>query len=272
MIKAGLKLRAQDPRDYDFLKSFGATHYDTNTLPSRYIADAGLTMQDQNADGFPEGCTGYAQTDLCTDEDLTIYNAGEFYQSTPPGGFGGRAVRDSLKLLTTRGPKDMDLKLGPARTAYYSINATGILDWMDSLRVALWITQQEKRSASIAIPWLREFEGIGASGLLPDDPIFIWSGTPGHNAKCAGWTDIKTDGTYIRNGELFLAIKSWQGTGYGDKGWCYMSRVLANAIFNMTYTEAFTVTKMTGSVQTVDMSVVDRLVAFIQDLLAKLHS
>lgn len=272
MIKSGLNLRAQDSQDYDFHKSFGSTHYDTNTLPSRYMADAGLTMPDQNGDGFPEGCTGYTQTDLCTDEDLTVYNAGEFYQATSPGGFGGRAIRDSLKLLITRGPKDRDFKLGPKRTAYYSINATGILDWMDAIRVALWITQQEKRSASIAIPWLREFGYVGRDGILPNDPIFTWSGTSGHNAKCAGWTDIKTDGTYIRNGEFFLAIKSWQGKNVGDNGWVYMSRVLANAIFNMTYTEAFTVTKMIGSVQTVDMSVVDKLVAFIQDLLAKLHS
>lgn len=271
MTLDALRLRFQDHRDFDLLKSSGATDFDTNGLPSRYMVDAGLTMPDQDADGYPEGCTGYAQTDLCTDEDLAIYDAGEFYLATPPGTSGtGRAVRDSLKLLTARGPKDRYGNLGPRRTAYYSINATEILDWMDAIRVALWITQQEKRSASIAIPWFPAFEGIGSDGILPADPIFTWNGVPGHNAKIGGWTDVKTDGTYIRNGEFFLAVKSWQGISYGDKGWCYMSRVLANAIFNMRYTEAFTVTKMNGATQTVDIDVVDRLVSFLQNLLAKL--
>lgn len=267
----GLLKRFQDHRDLDFHKSFGTTAYDTNQLPSRYSADAGMTMPNQDADGFPEGCTGYAQTDLCTDEDLSIYDPGEFFLSTPPGGMNsGRAIRDSLNLLVNRGPKDKLGNLGPKRTKYYSINATGILDWLDAIRVALYVTSQEHRSASIAVPWFPEFENINSNGLLPDDPTFTWNNTPGHNAKCAGWTDVKTDGTYIRNGEFFLAIKSWQGIGYGDKGWCYMSRVLANAIFNMNYTEVFTATKLTpANLQTVDINIVDTIVSFIQNLLVK---
>lgn len=272
MIKPGIKLRYQDSRDRDLLKTFGAVNFPVETLPNRYSADAGLTMPDQNADGYPNGCTGYAQADLCTDEDATIYDSGEFYLSTPPGGSStGRAMRDSLKLLTTRGPKTKDGKQGDKRTAYYSINATGILDWMDAIRVGLFIVRQERRSASVAIPWFPEFEVMNSGGILREDPIFDWSRASGHDAKIAGWTDVKTDGTYIRNGELFLMVKSWQGIQYGDKGWCYMSRVLANAVFNMTYTEAFTVTKMSGVAQTVDMDAVDRVVSFIQSLLIKLH-
>lgn len=272
MIGKGLKLRLQDHRDLDFHKSFGSTAYDTNSLPTRYSADAGLVMPDQNADGFPEGCTGYAQTDLCTDEDLTIYDQGEFYLATPPGGMSaGRAIRDSLNLLVKRGPKTKGGILGPKRTRYFSINATGILDWFDAIRVALFITSQEKRAASIAVPWFPEYENISTDGILPDNIVLNWSRATGHNAVASGWTDVKTDGTYIRNGEMFLAIKSHQGINYGDKGWCYQSRVSANVVFNMDYTEAFTVTKLTpASLQTVDMNIVDRVVSYIQFLLVKL--
>lgn len=271
-MKNGITIRRQDHRDLDFHKSFGTTGFDTTTLPDKYLADAGLTMPDQDADGFPEGCTGYAQTDICTDEDLTVYAAPEFYLATPPGGMtAGRAIRDSLNLLVSRGPRDQKGNLGPKRTKYYSINATGILDWFDAIRVALYITSQEHRSASVAVPWFPEFETIGQDAILAEDIVLDWSRASGHNAKDAGWTNTKTDGTYIRGGELFLAIKSWQGVNYGDKGWCYMSRVLANAVFSMDYTEAFTVTKMVPqSFQTVDIGIVDTIVSFVQNLLIKL--
>jgi hypothetical protein len=259
----GLLLEPTDHRDYDFHKTFGSTFYDTNTLPNHYTADAGLTTPDQNADGFPMGCTGYTQTDLCTDQDGAVYDAGEFYLSTPPGGLDGRFIRASLKLLTNRGPRTKDGTAGAPRDAFYNIRATGILDWFDAIRVALWITQHEKRSASIAIPW---FWGGEPPMVLTEPAAYDWKLAGGHNAKISGWTDIKTNGGLINGGELFLIVKWWGGKR-GDNGYVYMSRTIANNIFSMNYTEAFTVSKKADGVQTVDMGIIERLVGFIRSLL-----
>lgn len=263
-MKSGYKPVFTDKRDYDLLKTFGAVGFDTTDLPDVYDADAGLTMPDQNGNGYPFGCTGYAQTDLCTDEDGVVYDAGELFLSTPPyTPFQGRDIRSSLDLIVKRGPKGTNGLLGPKREAYYNIRASGFLDWFDAIRVALYITRSEKRSASIGVPWFKEFESIGKDGLLPEVVNYTWNGTPGHNAKISGWKLI--------GGNMYLRVKSWQGTQYGDSGWCYMSRPLANAIFNMYYTEAFTVTKIPiGEIHTVDLTAVESVVSFIKNLLNKL--
>lgn len=262
-IKGGLKLRFTDHRDLDFHKTFGTTTFNPQELPDKYYADAGLTMPDQNRDGYPMGCTGYAQTDLCTDQDEIVYDAGELYENTPPYDRGGRELRKSLKVLVDRGPRDKQGNLGEKRTAFYNIRASGILDWFDAIRVALWITQDEKRSASIGIPWFPEFHSPDDDGILPEPTQFSWARAEGHDAKVAGWKTI--------DGVPYLYVKSWQGPGYGRGGWCYMSRELANKIFDMYYTEAFTVTKKQGVKQTIDMPAVERLVSYIQLLLRRLH-
>lgn len=268
-MKQGLNPIKKDRRDYDFHKTFGSTTFNTGTLPTTYLADAGLTMFDQNREGFPEGCTGYAQTDLCTDEDRMIYDAGEFYLATPPGGAGaGRDIRDSLKLLISRGPHFKDGSLGTKRTGYFNVNASSPLDWFDAIRVALWITQDEHRAISVGIPWFIDFETNVQNGLLPIPVNFSWSQASGHNAVIAGWTPRDSTGNWIRNGEVFLMVKSWQGPNYGDKGWAYLSRPLANAIFAMPYTGAYTVSKIIpGTVQTINWSIIDTLIAFIRSLI-----
>lgn len=267
-MKSGLVLQHTDHRDYDFHKTFGSSNFDTKTLPNTFNIDAGLTMPNQNTDGFPMGCTGYAQTDLCTNEDGIIYDAGELYLATPPNDrTSGRDLRSSLNVLVNRGPKQKDGTLGAKRTAYYNVRAQGILDWFEAIRVALWITQDEKRGSSVAVPWFPEFEQIGSDGILPTVVSYDWNKASGHDAVISGWTDTDTKGNLIRNGEVFLKVKSWQGKQYGDNGWCYMCQPLTDAIFNMKYTEAFTVTKMAGNVQKIDMTVIERLVSFILNLL-----
>lgn len=265
-MKYGYKKVFTDRRDADFHKSFGSTNFDTKTLPLNYSADAGLTMPDQNADGYPYGCTGYTSADLCTDEDGVIYDPADTYLNTPPGGTtDGRALRDSLKVLTTRGPRTKSGQFGTKRSYYYNIRSTGyLLDWFDAIRVALYITQSEKRSASIGIPWFPEFESPTIDGRLPENIVFNWNRAGGHNAKIAGWKMI--------GDQPYLIVKSWQGKNYGDQGWCYMSRTLTNTLLNMPYTEVFTVTKMKPTdKQTVDLTVVENVVSFILNLLSNLQ-
>lgn len=282
MIQNGLTKAPTDHRDYDLHKTFGSTSYDTKGLPNTFDVDAGLTMPDQNAEGLPMGCTGYSQADLCNNEDATIYDPADIYLNTPPGGrILGREIRKSMAVLLSRGPRTVTGGQGPKRTAFFNVRATGFLDWYDAIRVAMWVTQDEKRAVSVALPWFPEFEGIitnpdGStslqsmeSGILPIPAKLSWSNASGHNAVISGWTDKNTKGELIRGGEVFLRVKSWQGRTYGDQGWCYMSRALVNALLNMPYTEAMTVTKLpAGSVQRVDLNMVERLVSFMTNLVA----
>lgn len=269
--KDGFKKRFTNRQDYDFHKTFGSAAFNTATLPPRYIADIGLTMPDQNGDGYPVACTGYASCDVCTNEDGVIYDGPEFWKATPPyDPSQGRDVRESMKLLTKRGPKTPEGELGPKRTGYFNVRSTPLLPWFDSVRVALWITRQERRAASIAVPWFPEFQEVDSSGIAPASIIFDWKRASGHNAVVAGWTDVNTKGKPIRNGEVFLAVKSWQGTHYGDNGWVYWPAPLVNAIFEMYYTEVFTVSKFEkGKVQTIDLPAIEWLVAFMRDLVEK---
>ena len=267
-MKGGLIVRATDHRDLDFHKSFGTAGFDTAELPTRYSVDPNLTMPDQNADGFYYGCTGYSQTDLCTDQDFTVYDAGEFYLSTPPGGLEGRSMRASLNLAVKRGPKTKDGLQGEPRTAYYNIRARGILDWFDAVRVALWITQNERRAASIAIPWMWG-TNIPDTGILSSKDEYSWKLGAPHNAVVSGWTDVRRDGKYITNGEVFLEVKWWGGKNSGDNGWAYMPRDVANSVLSLNAAEAFTMTKNDSARLPIDLSVIERLVSYIQLLLRR---
>lgn len=269
-MKQGYKPTYTDRRDLDLLKSFGATQFDTTSLPRTYLVDAGLDMPDQNADGFPYACTGYTSASLCEDEDGVMYDPIDTYVNTPPGDSGGRALRDSVAVLMSRGPRKKDGTFGPKRAKYYNIRTTGFLDWFDAIRVGLYVVKSEKRAASAGIPWFPQFEQIGADGILPTEIIYDWKLASGHNAKLDGWTDTNSKGQPIRTGELFLRVKSWQGKNYGDNGWCYMPRALANALLSMDYTEVLTVTKLQPTTpQTVDLTLIESIVSFIVNLLSQ---
>lgn len=253
----GLQKIRRDHRDFDFHKSFGTVQ---TSLPASFDVDANLWMPDQNAMGLPMGCTGFAQSDLCADEDGVIYDPQDLYLNTPPGGLNGRDIRDSLKTLETRGVREYITSnaLGNKRTAYFNVQSAGAIDMFDAIRLAIFSTQNEHRAVSIGIPWFSEFKYVKSDGILPV-PIFDTSHVNWHNAKVSGWVSI--------GGVLYLKVKSWQGASYGDRGWCYMSRELCNVLFSFNGTGAFTVTKVKPTdIQVVDMNVVAKIVSFIRQL------
>lgn len=264
MIKNGVSKRFTDHRDYDLLKTFGAVGFDLDTLPADFSVDAGLTMPDQVADGYPYGCTGYAQTDLCTNEDKVVYDAGELYRSTPPYDGQGRDMRASLAILTTRGPKTNTGELGPKRTAFYNIYKQGGFDWFDAIKVGLFTVREELRAGSSGMPWFTVFEDATIDGILPTPTRYVWQDASSHNAVISGWKTI--------NGVHYLCLKSWQGVEYGDRGWVYMSREITNNIFDMYFTEIFTVTKRAEAHQTVaeELSLIELFVSYLPLLLQKL--
>lgn len=263
-VRDGYKKRFTDHRDYDFHKTFGTANFDVSQLPENFSVDAGLTMPDQMADGYPMGCAGYEGADLCANQDNVAYDGGELYRATPPFDEGGRDLRAMLSILKTRGPKTPDGKLGEKRTAYFNIRRTDTLDWFDAIRVAIWVNREEKRAAGTGVPWFPEFEDkIGPDGILQAPTQYAWKKANGHAAVDSGWETV--------NGAPYLLVKSWQGRGYGKKGWCLMSREICNSLLNMYFTEAFTVTKRPDKVETVahDLDLIELLVSYLPGLIQK---
>lgn len=228
-------------------------------LPDDLDTDAGLTMPDQNADVRPSACTAYCTTDSATDDSRVTYSKAYNLMKTfeveniSPASNGADA-RIATKIGSSFGflpstleptditngdqtyaatPKNWPLELDKQATihrvpAYSPITASLGYDMFDLVRIAM--CTNGKRSAMLAIQWSPSFELVGIDGVLSESPTDLYWG---HDCKAAGFTTKNSKGELIRNGEVFLRIKSWQGPNYGDKGYVYMSRVLANKLFNV---------------------------------------
>lgn len=260
-MKQGLNPKISDHRDYDFHKSFG-----TAQKPTEYIAfsvDGEFPVLNQNGMGLPWGCTGFAQGYLCSCEDKVQADPAEIYINTPPyNKTSGRNIRDSLNRIKKVGYRKYLTEDPPAnpRTAYYSCRAQGILDWFDAIYVAMLVTKDENRAMSIGVPWFPEFESVGSDGILPMPQDF--------NVSRGTWHNAAIGKVILIGNEPYFGIQSWQGSNYGHNGWCYMNRALANKIFDIYGTEAFTVTKLTPqSIQAINLDVVEWIVNLIRGLL-----
>ena len=161
MIKTGVNPVKKDHRDYSFHRTFGGV---TPTFTDSLNLDAGLTMPDQETDGLGYGCTGYAQSELCVDEDKIVYFPKFTYDQTllmesitpsdPNFEKVGCDVRDSLNSTIVYGLQAVGeigaQALNHRRGAYYNVDLAQGMDWFDSLRNCLVLNQ---RSISIATPW-----------------------------------------------------------------------------------------------------------------------
>lgn len=257
MKKYGLKYKRYDPRDSHFesQKILGALN--PIALPDEYSCDNG-SMPDQVRDmGYTE-CTAYTSTDSAKDHDGIDYSEDYSYmKALLVGGYAPSAQGCDLKSQYKGGcvfgllprslspisakdhgqeyaatpsnwPAMLDQEAAKHRKPAY-LGIGGDRDFFDNARAAMWLAREEKRAIGIGVTWFYEFETIGIDGICPDKPS---QRAGGHAAKIAGWTKHDTRGELIRAGEIFLKIKSWQGPGYGDNGWCYFSRNLANSLMS----------------------------------------
>lgn len=261
------------PTDRSFIRTFGGIK--PIEFPKEFSIDSGLTMPDQISDKLPLGCTAYTQNELCTDQDLIIYDDYEYtYRKTleMEGVFQlniqGCDIRDSMKIICTIGPKtkkegDVDGE-AKARGAYYVVESKDF-DWFDSFRSVILTNFQNNKikcAVSIGTPWFKEWDitGVGSSGIIPQ----IFTGNPmslsWHNWAIKGWKEI--------NGIPYLLAKTWQGKHYGDGGWSYYSRETINAVMKIKYTGAYTVAPRNASnVQTVKLNLLETLLRFCQTTL-----
>lgn len=254
--KTGLAPTKRDSRDkhFGFHRVFGSVS--VADLPSEYDADAGLTIPNQNGDNAYTECTAYAVADIAGNQDHTIYSPDYIYMKTlamlnlPPTtqGVDGRTpfkvactfgllrqedapftcAEKGQEFVANQGnwPISLDEKAKVnLKPGYFPI--TGMGDFFDNVRSAMWIGRDEQRTVGMAIDWKVEFELIGLDGILPENAM---QSAGGHMVDIVGWSMKNTRGEWIRNGEQFLKIKSWQGDQYADKGFCYMSRPLVNKL------------------------------------------
>lgn len=253
----GLKPIKRDKRDYSFHRTFGGIT--PIALPQEFSIDAGLTMPDQVADGLYQGCTAYAQQELCTDQDQVLFNHyREHYERTlllENSTFGqGCDIRDSLKIA-------IDFY---GRGAFYAVESSK-MDWFDSICSVIYtnfIQNKIRCAVSIGTPWFKSWDvtqmnstGIASTVFTGDVNTIPW-----HNWAIKGWKLI--------NNEPYLLAKSWQGRSYGDTGWSYYSRETINAVMKIRYTGAFTVAPPNvTNLQFVKKTMLESLLTYCQNLL-----
>lgn len=263
-MMTGLKFIRKDHRDYSFPRTFGST-----TAFTSCNFDAGFPILNQNTDGLPEGCTGYCQTSICQDEDKKQYLPRFTYDQTlmEEGIMPSNAqfeqvgcnIRDSLASTIVYGLQALGetpaQALNHRRGQYFALEQTQGLDWFDTLRSTLQLNQ---RSISVGTPWYEEFESPQNGIIKP--PVSYLESAPMHNHKICGWKTI--------NGVDYLIDASWQGTEYGDSGFCYFSREIINSLMTQPGTGAFTLTPFTAAnIQNVELTVYEYLLSYLRMIL-----
>lgn len=264
MIYHGLIPRKKDRRDYSYFRTF---HRDVikqpllgsvilSQIPDEFNFDVGLTMPDQNADRLLNGCTGYTQADICTDEDKKIYDPRALYDYTLElMGIGKTDHRFELVPCDIR----TSLKAVCAlykRQGYFDALDSAPFDAFDTLRMVMWT---QERSASIGSPWFREWENT-QHGIVSE--IFIYDGKPEHYS----WHNYKFSGVKKINDVLYLVAKSWQGRGFGDGGLCYFPRSVVNKALSIKGSFAYTLVPKPiepGSIDTVKIGLVASFISLM---------
>lgn len=246
MIKQGTFPTKPSRKDYSH-KSFGAIQV---PFPPEYNTDAGLDMPNQNADGLPNGCTDFAQSELANDlVQQAITTPQQLETATHANASGGIDIRTSLKAAISLG----------WITGFFNVEALDGQDIFDAVRDAQISGGTEKRSVTVGSKWFPEFETVSSTGILP---------IPNFNGINYTWHDWDIKGWKTINDQVYLVGKSWQGSTYGDNGWCYFSRPLFNQLMAINGSVAFTTTKgVLPPISTISLSWLKWLISYARLLL-----
>lgn len=190
----GVQPITKDHRDYSANRTFGVV---TTVFPDSLNFDAGFRFPDQNAEGLPQGCTGYTQSELCQDEDRVQYQPRFTYDKTIYMSWQNieglpQDIRTSIKSTIMYGvlpntalqkiagfiaPDVTDTEASKhRRAAYYVLEKNEGLDWFDSIRNMLLAGSaieydtgiSSNRSISMVTPWYREWTrpNVPKSGIV----------------------------------------------------------------------------------------------------------
>ncbi len=269
MRDTGLRPVKADRRDYSLVHTFGAavdpqglpadfSIYNKEIIPNQNDVDTRFNPQ---VPPLPMGCTGETGAFETGLQEGKLYNPKDLYDNTPPGGSGGRDIRDMLKTLIKRGVMAADGSMSPLRTAYFNCYGSGKIDDFDAARIGLWINQAERRGVYIG-SWFYEIfcgNAVPQSGIV-GAPSFKTTEASLHCYLATGWRTI--------GGVEYLECLTWQGMKVGFFGVEYFSRAMYNALMTQPYTAAFTITKL-GTAAPIAIgwqALVDHLVYFIKNL------
>lgn len=286
MKKGALRPIPIDPKDkhFRFQRLFGSI----SSFPDFYQVNSGF-LPDQNLDNRPSECTGYTIVDIGATEDGVAYSPDYNYMKTlevmnlPPTTEGADA-RTAFKVACTFGllPKsfqgnfsnqsqaanpsswslDLDTEAKKnVKSAYLPI--APVPDFFDGVRSAIFLGENEKRAVGIATQWSPTFEQVGKDGILNENPQGLYWG---HMYEACGWKTI--------GGQPYLILKTWQGSGYGDHGYCYMSRALCNKLMSAWGAYAASIEKLSpgkiDNLKAQQATYIEVAIALIQNLLMKL--
>lgn len=254
-----------DHRDLSHTRTFGATT--PSTFPDEFNTDSGLTNPNQNAEGLPNGCTGYTQSELCIDQDKLIYKAKFTYDKTcfmeGHGEESGCDIRNSLKSLLVYGPQEQgestdQQALQHIRGAYYAIEKAP--DYFDGIRSAL----VRSGSVSVGTPWFPSFNKIN-NGIVGTPVSWDATNLPYHNWKICGWKTV--------NGSPYLVGKAWLGSLWAQNGFALFPREVINQLLELNWTGAFAVDKYDPKAKTIVLeSMYEVLLSYLYRILGILKN
>jgi hypothetical protein len=152
-----------------------------------------------------------------------------------------KGFRYSVTHANARGGTDMRGSLAATRavfgrTAYFRVTPAYPLDFFDAVRLATLSTKDEGRSVSVGTPWTDYGTTRTAAASFRSRHRSRWAASDGITGK---WQDHRR-----------RAVPHLQNVGrpdYGDHGFVYMSRELANARLNINGTAAYTLTNVMPS-------------------------
>lgn len=237
-----------------FHRSFGGVAI--NQIPD-FNLDAGLWMPDQDVDGAPTECTGYAVTDIKTDFDKQLYSPDWQYAKTlqlenvGPTTTGADfhvamqsavvfgSIKKAQATLTALSQGEIytaDINnwpfalnaLAAPNAEIGTYNALGNGDCFDSIASAAYTN---KMGVSIGSPWYREW-------AVPDANGIVMSPANVNDTTILPWHNWVIKGLKTINNTQYLIGKSWQGTKYGWGGFHLISRATINSVMTVSGTGA----------------------------------
>lgn len=268
----GVQPTTIDPNDYSAHLSLGGT----GVLLPEYNVDAGMTMRNQNNDGYSFSCTGQTQTDNLIDQYREILDPIWTYKNTcyieGHEMNQGCQIRNSFKATRVYGVKkeredDVDA-LTRRGGSYFNIYDDSTHDWFDGIRTQI---QLNKRAVSAGTPWFNSWSSVNSTGIMPM-PTGDELARAKSNVNAVLWHNYAIKGWILIGGIPYLICKSWQGPTYGDKGWCYMSREVANAVFEIRGSAAFIqAVAIPDDIQKIKLDIMEVLLVYLNRLLGRLR-
>lgn len=263
MNRGLLPIKHKDHRTFDFARTFGSAR----AIPSEFNFDTSGIFPDQEADKLPQACTAYTINDVASNEDkLEYYDDQKFtYENTKlmldVSGDVPVDLMTAMKSGAVYGVKskqeNAQRALTHRRGSYFIVKKNP--DYFEGLISAMWLKQG---GLILGTPWLILFEEINGDGIIPNFTA------PSKFVSGHAW---EACGVKLVGGEPRIICKSWQGTKYGNGGYCYFNRKQINDLLGVQGSGAFVQQHARPEdIQRVQMSIMETIISYLRLAIAKL--